>query len=99
MSKLTTAEDTVFVFKLTGRLAERGEEIAFLHIQDACEAITSAEYCDKLLDASIKIYALDTDVESRKSAGRILPSVELINYRQWVSLLMDKHHRIVSWTG
>jgi sulfur relay protein TusB/DsrH len=99
MSKLTPAEDPVSILKLAGKLAEKSEGIAFLHIQEACKAITSAEYCDKLLEARIKIYALEADVEARKLAGRIHPSVKLIDYRQWVSLLMDKHHTIVSWTG
>jgi sulfur relay protein TusB/DsrH len=83
---------------LAGKLAEKGEEIAFLHIQDACKAITSMEYCDKLVKDGIKVYALKADVEARKLIEKMRPGVELIDYKQWVSLLMDKHDRIVSWT-
>ncbi len=99
MSKFTPAEDSVTIIKLAGKLAEKGEEIAFLHIQEACKATTSAEYCSKLLEAKIKVYALKADVEARKLIGKMSQGVELIDYRQWVSLLMDEHDRVVSWTG
>jgi sulfur relay protein TusB/DsrH len=99
MNKFTPAEDPISILKLAGKLAEKSEETVFLHIQEACKAITSARYCDKLLEARIKIYALKADVEARELTGRVHPSVKLIDYRQWVSLLMDRHHRIVSWTG
>jgi len=99
MSKFISAEDSVSIFKLAGKLAEKGEEISFLHIQDACKATTSAEYCDKLLEARIKTYALRADVEARRLTIKMQPGVELIDYRQWVSLLMDRHDRIVSWTS
>ncbi len=99
MSKFISAEDSVSIFKLAAKLAEKGEETAFLHIQEACEATASAEYCSKLLEASIKIYALRADVEARKLTGKIHRSVELIDNEQWVSLLMDKHDRVVSWTS
>lgn len=92
-------EDSDSIFKLAGKLAEKREEIALLHIQEACKATTSAEYCSKLLEASIKIYALRADVEARKLTEKMHPSVELIDYKQWVSLLMDKHDKTVSWTS
>lgn len=99
MSALIPAKDSVSIFKLAGKLAEKSEEIAFLHIQEACKATTSEEYCDKLVESGIKIYALKADVEARKLPGEIHQGVELIDYKQWVSLLMDKHDRVVSWTG
>jgi sulfur relay protein TusB/DsrH len=99
MSKFGSAEDSVSIFKLAGKLAAKGEEIAFLHIQEACKAAASAEYCSKLLEASIKIYALRADVEARKLTKKMHSGVELIDYKQWVSFLMDKHDRVVSWTS
>ena len=99
MSKFVPAEDQVSIFKLAGKLAEKGEEVAFLHFQEACKATASAEHCSRLLEARIRIYALRSDVEARKMTKKMHPSVELIDYTQWVSLLMDKHGRVVSWTS
>jgi len=81
------------------RLAEKGEEIALLHIQDACVAAVSNKYCDRLLEASISIYALKADVEARGLAEKLHTNVETIDYKQWVSLLMRGHGKIVSWTS
>jgi sulfur relay protein TusB/DsrH len=99
VSKLIPAKDSVSILKLAGKLAGKGEEIVFLHIQDACKATTSTEYCDKLLEARIKIHALGADVEARRLTEKMHPSVELIDYKQWISLLMDGHDKIVSWTS
>lgn len=99
MSKFTPTEDSVTIIKLVGKLAENGGDIAFLHIQEACKATTSAEYSNKLLEARIKVYTLKADAEARKLTGKMPRGVELIDYRQWVSLLMDEHDRVVSWTG
>jgi len=99
MSKPIPAEGSTSILKLAGKLAEKREDIALLHIQEACRAATSEEYCSKLKEASIKVYALKADIEARKLAEKVHPSVELIDYKQWVSLLMDKHDKIVSWTS
>lgn len=99
MSKFIPANDSVSIFKLAGKLVEKGEEIVFLHIQEACRATTSTEYCDKLLESRIKVYALKADVEARRLTEKIHPRVELIDYKQWVSLLMDRHDRVVSWAS
>jgi len=99
MNKLEPAKDSASVFRLASKLAEKGEDIALLHIQDACRATTSAEYCSKFAEAKIRIYALRADIEARKLTEETHPSVELIDYEQWVSLLMDKHAEVVSWTS
>ena len=99
MSKLIPAEDSTSILKVAGKLAEKREDIALLHIQEACKAATLAEYCSKLREASIKVYALRADVEARKLTEKTHPSVELIDYKQWVSLLMDRHDKVVSWTS
>jgi sulfur relay protein TusB/DsrH len=92
-------EDSASILKLAERLAEKGEGIAFLHIQDACKATESREYCDRLLKARIKVYALKADVEARGLTAEMHPSVKIIDYKQWVSLLMNGHNKTVSWTS
>jgi sulfur relay protein TusB/DsrH len=99
MSKLISAEGSTSIFKLAGKLAEKREDVALLHIQEACRAAVSADYCSRPLETGVKVYALKADVEARKLTEKMHPSVELIDYKQWVSLLMDKHDKVVSWTG
>jgi sulfur relay protein TusB/DsrH len=84
---------------LADKLASKGEGIAFLHIQDACKATESREYCDRLLKARIKVYALKADVEARTLTEKTHPSVGLIDYKQWVNLMMNEHNKTVSWTS
>ena len=84
---------------MTTSLAEKGEDIAFLHMQDACSAAASNKYCERLLEARISIYALKADVEARGLAEKLHPNVKTIDYKQWVSLLMRGHDKIVSWTS
>lgn len=99
MSKLIPNEDSTSILMLARKLAEKRKDIALLHIQEACRATTSSEYCSKLQKANIRMYALRADVEARKLTKKMHPSVELVDYEQWVSLLMDKHDKVVSWTG
>jgi sulfur relay protein TusB/DsrH len=99
MSKFTLGEDQVSIVRLASQLAKKGEEVSFLHIQEACKATTSAGYSSKLLEAGIRVYALKADVEAQKLTKKMQPDVELVDYKQWVSLLMDKHDKIVSWTS
>jgi tRNA 2-thiouridine synthesizing protein B len=99
LSKSLTAKDSASIFDMAARLAEKGEGIAILHIQDACSAVASPEYCDRLLKSKINVYALKADVEARGLAERIHPNVKMVDYKQWVSLMMNKHNKIVSWTS
>ena len=94
-----TIKDSASILKLADKLAEKGEEIAILHIQDACKATALREYCDRLLEARIKVYALKADVEAQRLTGKMHSSVEMMDYDQWVSLLMQRHNKIVSWTS
>lgn len=99
MSKLIPAEDSTSIFMLVGKLAEKREDVALLHIQEACRAIVSADYSSRLLERGVKVYALKADVEARNLTKKMHPSAVLIDYSQWVSLLMDKHDKVVSWTS
>ena len=84
---------------MAARLAEKGEGIAILHIQDACSAVASREYCDRLLESKINVYALKADVEARGLIQGMHPNVKTVDYKQWVSLMMNEHNKIVSWTN
>jgi len=80
-------------------LAEKGERIAVLHIQEACMATTSSGHCGRLLKNKMNVYALKADVEARGLTERLCSDVKTIDYRQWVSLLMSAHEKIISWTS
>ena len=84
---------------MAARLAEKGEGITILHIQDACTAVASREYCDRLLEGKINVYALKADVKVRGLIERMHPNAKIIDYKQWVSLMMNGHNKIVSWTS
>ena len=99
MSKPLTDNDSASIFDVAARLAEKGEGIAILHIQDACSTVASKEYCDRLLRSKIDAYALKADVEARGFAERMRPNVKTVDYKQWVSLMMNEHDKIVSWTS
>lgn len=99
LSKPSGAHDSASIFDVAAKLAEKDQGIVILHIQDACSAVVSREYCDRLLKSRIDLYALKADVEARGLSERMHPNVKMIDYRQWASLLMDGHNKIVSWTN
>ena len=99
LSKSLTPEDSASILDMAARLAEKGERIAILHIQDACSAVASKEHCDRLLKSKIKVYALKADVEARELAERMHQNAKIVDYKQWVSLMMNEHDKIVSWTS
>ena len=99
VSKPLAAHNPASIFDVAARLAEKGERIAILHVQDACPAIASKEYCDSLLKSKIELYALKADVEARGLVERMHPNVKMIDYKQWISLMMNEHDKIVSWTS
>ncbi len=99
LSKSFKDENYESILNLAARLAEKGEKTAVLHVQDACVAATSAEYCNRLLESKIDVYAVKADVEAQGLKGKIRPNAKTIDYKQWVSLLIDEHNKTVSWTG
>jgi len=86
------------ISKIAEKATAKGEKAAFLHIQDACIAATINEYCDKLAENKIDIYALKADCEARGLVEKVSGKVRVIDYKQWVRLLMTEHKKIVSWT-
>jgi len=98
LTKSPWAENYDSIVEIVTKAAESGEKVALLHVQDACIATTIDEYCDKLAKSKIDIYALRTDCEARGLTGKVSRKVRLIDYKQWVKLVMEKHDKVVSWT-
>jgi len=86
------------ILEIARKAVENGEKVAVLYIQDACIAVTMNEYCDKLAENKIEIYALKADCEARGLKEKVSPKVKIIDYKQWVELIMTEHDKIVSWT-
>ena len=99
LSKPPKNENHNSILNLAAKLAEKGDKIAVLHMQDACAAATLAEYCSKLRKSNIDVYAVEADVEAQDLKEKTHPSVKIIDYTRWVSLLIDEHKKTVSWTS
>jgi len=98
LNKSPWAENYGSILEIAKKTVENGEKTAVLYIQDACIAATMSEYCDKLFENKIDVYSLKADCEARGLMNRLRPRVKVINYRQWVKLVMMAHDKIVSWT-
>jgi len=98
LSKSPWAENYGSILEITKKAVESEEKVAVLYIQDACIAATMNEYCDKLAENEIKIYALKADCEARGLKEKVHSKVKIIDYKQWVELVMTEHDKIVSWT-
>jgi sulfur relay protein TusB/DsrH len=70
-----------------------------LNIQDACLAASSSEHCEKLLKNRIQIYALKSDLQARGLLKKVNKRAKIIDYKQWVELVMVEHDHVVSWTS
>jgi sulfur relay protein TusB/DsrH len=99
LSKSPWAEDLGFILEAIEKAATKGEKVAVLHIQDAVIAATLSEYCSRLTDHNIDVYALKADCEARGLLGKVSSKARVIDYKQWVKLMMNEHDRIVSWTS
>jgi sulfur relay protein TusB/DsrH len=98
LSKSPRAENYGSILEITTKVVENGEKVAVLYVQDACITATMNEYCDKLAENKIEIYALKADCEARGLMDKVRPKVKVIDYRQWVKLVMAAHDKIVPWT-
>ena len=98
LSKSPFVGDYASVLDIAFRAVQKGEKVGVLHIHDSCNALTSEEYYRKLVDAGIKVYALKADCEARGLLKKIKKSVKIVDYKDWVKLVMNKYARIVSWT-
>jgi len=87
------------LLNIVAESAKKDDKIVVLHIQDACTAATSSKYCDRLLQSKIRVYALKPDIEARGLNGKICAGVKIVDYKQWVDLLIRDHSKIISWTS
>jgi len=93
------AENWSLILEIAKKMVDKGEKVAVLHVQDACIAATISEYCGKLADNNVEIYALSADCESRGLTEKIGEKVELVDYKQCVKIVMNENEKIVSWTS
>ena len=98
LSKSPFVGDYVSIFDMALRAVQKGEKVGVLHIHDSCVALTSDEYSKKLVDAGLNVYALKADCEARGLLKKIKKGVKIVDYKDWVKLVMDEYDRIVSWT-
>lgn len=85
------------IHKLALETVEMGEKVGILHVQDACIALTLPEYLNRIVDNRIELYGLKADCEARGLLKKIDKHATVVDYQEWVKLVMDKYYRIVSW--
>jgi sulfur relay protein TusB/DsrH len=76
--------------------AANKEKVGILLIQDASVAATIKDYCKKLADNGVRLYALKEDCEARGLLEKVEKDVKMVDYEGWVKLVMDEYERIVS---
>lgn len=86
------------ILGIARRAVEKGEKVGVIHIQDSCTALTLDKYSENLVEAGLNVYALKADCEARGLMNKIKKEVKIVDYRDWVRLVMDNYERIVSWT-
>jgi len=96
-SKSLFISDYESLIQLVSRAVEKGENVAILHIQDACTAVTLDRYLKRVIPAGIEVYVLKEDCEARGLLQKIKDEVRVVDYKGWVDLVMNKHDKIVSW--
>jgi len=99
LSKSPSADSYESVLKMAENASSKGEKAAVLHIQDACIAATIEKHCMRLSEAKIKLYALKADCIARGLSGKLGKDVKIIDYGEWVRLLMKENESVVSWTS
>jgi len=98
LSKSLSINGYESILKIAEEASEKGEKVAILHIQDACVAATLPEHCERLAEARIKAYVLKADCQARGLLEKVGRDIRIVDYRQWITLLMKEHDKIVSWT-
>ena len=98
LSKSPFVGDYTSILDIALGAVQKGERVGVLHIHDSCTALTSGEYSKKLVDAGLNVYALKADCKARGLLKKIKKRVKIVDYRDWVKLVMDEYDRIVSWT-
>ena len=98
LSKSPFVSDYASILDIALKAVKKGEKVGVLHIHNSCIALTSDKYSRKLVDAGINVYALKADCEARGLLKKIKRGVKIVDYKDWVNLVMDEYDRIVSWT-
>lgn len=99
LSKSPSATCYESILKIAEKSFGNGEKAAILHIQDACIAVTMNDYCVRLARARIDAYALKADCEARGLLQKVGRDVTIVDYKEWVKLVMKEHGSVVSWTS
>jgi len=90
--------DYASILDVALRAVQKGEKVGVVHIHDSCVALTSDEYFKKLVDAGLRVYALRADCEARGLLRKMKRGVKIVDYKDWVKLVMDEYDKTVSWT-
>ena len=85
------------ILDIAFRAVHKGEKVGVIHIHDSCIALKSDEYCKKLVDAGLAVYALEADCKARGLMKKINEGVKIVDYKYWVRLVMNEYDGIVSW--
>ncbi len=99
LSKSPWAQDYDSILAVAESMVGKDGKVDVLLIQDACIAATIVEFCGRLANKHIKVYALKADCEARGLTRKVNRRVDLIDYNEWVRLVMTGHDKIVSWTS
>lgn len=99
LSKSLSVDSYKSVLEMAENASSKGEKVAVFHIQDACTAAAIEKHCMRLSDAGIGLFALKPDCEARGIVNKLGKDVKIIDYREWVRLLMNENESIVSWTS
>ncbi len=98
LSESPLVSDHMFVLDMAVRAVQKGEKVGVLHIHNSCFALTLDEYSERLVGAGLHVYALKADCEARGLLRKIKKGVKIVDYKDWVRLVMEDYERIVSWT-
>lgn len=99
LSKSPSAASYESILKIAEKSSGREEKTAILHIQDACIAVTMDDYCERLAEARIDAYALKADCEARGPLQKVGRDIMIVDYKEWVKLVVMEHGSVVSWTS
>lgn len=99
LSKSHSPSSYESILKMAEKSSSKGEKVAILHIQDACTAVTVDDYCKRLSEGKIDAYALKTDCEARGLLQKVGRYVKIVDYKEWVKLVMKEHGSVVTWTS
>ena len=97
LGKSPVVGDCTAILDVALGAVKKGEKVGVLHIQDSCTALTSDEYSKKLVDNGLDVYALKADCEARGLMKKIKKRVKIVDYKDWIRLVMDEYTGVISW--